>query len=75
MLDKLKKILFDTTGLNIDITLDMSLKNDLGLNSLDLAELVCVVEEEFDIEIPDRAIRELKTVGDVIHFIENNEVV
>ena len=75
MLEKLKKILFDTTGLNIDITLDMNLKNDLSLNSLDLAELVCVVEEEFDIEIPDRAIRELKTVGDVIYFIENNEVV
>lgn len=73
MLDKLKKILYDNTGLrNIEITIETNLKMDLGLNSLDLANLAVVVEDEFDVEIPDNAIKNLKTVGDVINFIENN---
>lgn len=54
------------------ITEDMSLISDLGLNSLDLVDLACAVEDEFDIEIPDRAIKDLRTVGDVIHYIDTH---
>ena len=43
---------------------------DLGLNSLDLVNLVTDIEDEFDVEIPDRAIKFFKTVKDVIRFIE-----
>lgn len=75
MLEKLKSILYENTGIeNLDISKESNLKNDLGLNSLDLVELACAIEEEFDVEIPDRAIKDFKNVGDVINFLEENEV-
>lgn len=71
MLEKLKDILSKTIGMeSSEINKDSDLKADLGLSSFDLAELACVVEDEFDIEIPNRAIKDFKTVGDVITFIE-----
>ena len=71
MLEKLKDILTENIGNNgIEITEDTVLISDLGLNSLDLVNLSVSVEDEFDIEIPDRAIKDFKTVGDVIEFIE-----
>lgn len=71
MLERLKSILSKNTGINVsEITESSKLKSDLGLTSYDLAELACIVEDEFDIEIPNRAITTLKTVGDVIEFIE-----
>lgn len=71
MIEKLTEIIREHTGDNITVlTEDTILIADLGLNSLDLVNLACVVEDEFDIEIPDRAIKNFKTVGDVITFIE-----
>lgn len=72
MINKLKEILYEAMGLtDVEITKETNLKNDLGLNSLDLANLVCAVEEKFDIEIPDEYLKKIKTVNDVITFIEN----
>lgn len=71
MIEKLTEIIREHTGENdIAITEDTFLITDLGLNSLDLVNLACIVEDEFDIEIPDRAIKDFKTVGDVLAFIE-----
>lgn len=71
MIENLTKIICEHIGNNdITITEDTVLIADLGLNSLDLVNLACFVEDEFDIEIPDRAIKDFKTVGDVIAFIE-----
>ena len=71
MIEKLTKIICEHTGNNdITITENTILIADLGLNSLDLVNLACIVEDEFDIEIPDRAIKDFKTIGDVIAFIE-----
>ncbi len=71
MIEKLTKIICEHTG-NDDIAIneDTVLIADLGLNSLDLVNLAVKVEDEFDIEIPDRTIKDFKTVGDVIAFIE-----
>ena len=70
MLERLNKIIRNYTGdNNRTVTENTVLISDLGLNSFDLISLVCEVEDEFNIEIPDRAIKELKTVGDVIEFI------
>ena len=71
MIEKLTKIICEHTG-NDDVTITENtvLIADLGLNSLDLVNLACIVEDEFDIEIPDRVIKNFKTVGDVIAFIE-----
>ena len=71
MLETLTKIIREHTGdESIIINEYMDLKADLGLNSLELVNLVCVVEDEFDIEIPDRNIKDFRTVKDVIEFIE-----
>ncbi len=71
MLERLVKIIQEYTGeMGLTINKDTVLISDLGLNSFELINLVCKVEDEFDIEIPDRAIKNFKTVGDVIDFIE-----
>ncbi|MDD5923867.1 MAG: acyl carrier protein [Clostridia bacterium] len=72
MIERLTKIIRENTDINnITINENTALIADLGFNSLDLVNLACIVEDEFDIEIPDRAIKDFKTVGDVIAFIEN----
>lgn len=71
MIDRLTKLIRDNTGdENITINESTELITDLGLSSLDLINIAYLVEEEFDIEIPDRAIQDFRTVGDVIAFIE-----
>lgn len=71
MLEKLERIIQEYTEDNsISINENTVLIADLGFNSLDLVNLACNVEDEFDIEIPDRAIKDFKTIGDVIAFIE-----
>lgn len=47
------------------ITLDTSLVDDLGADSLDVVDLVMTLEDEFDMEIPDEDITEVRTVGDL----------
>ena len=73
MLEEIKNLL--VTELNIenpdDVTMDASLGNDLGINSLELADLVLLCEERFNIEIDDDDLRELITVGDVVNYLEN----
>ena len=53
----------------IVITGETVFLTDLGLNSYELVHMVCVVEEEFGIEIPDRAISRFKTVRNLMDFI------
>ena len=52
------------------ITPEHTLRDDLGLNSLDAIELMFKIEEEFDISIPDEDMQRLGTVGDVIAYLE-----
>jgi acyl carrier protein len=71
MFDRVKKVL--VTNLQIDekdIKPEAELVNDLGINSLELADLVLICEEEFDIEIDDSSIRNFVTVGDVVTYLE-----
>lgn len=57
MLDKLIAIIQDKTNVDISTINENSiLVSDLGMNSLDLVQLVCDIEDEFDVEIPDRAV-------------------
>lgn len=72
MEERLKKIVFDLTGeINKNITPKTKLSK-LGMNSLVLVEMVCAIEEEFDIEIPNTEILKFKTVKDVINYLEKN---
>jgi acyl carrier protein len=52
------------------IALEQALREDLGLNSLDAIELMFKVEEEFDLEIPDADLQRLRTVGDLVSYLE-----
>lgn len=70
MLEKLSLIISEYTGKTIEVTKETNLTSDLGVSSFDLVQLVCKVEDEFDIEVSDRAIKTFKTVGDVINYIE-----
>jgi acyl carrier protein len=49
---------------------EQALREDLGLNSLDAIELMFKVEEEFDLEIPDADLQRLRTVGDLVAYLE-----
>lgn len=70
MLEKVKEILLDYTEVPADeITLTADLVNDLDLNSLDVVNIVVAFEDEFEIEIPDRAIRDLTTAEDIVKYI------
>jgi len=76
MLEKLQKLVRETSGDDgIVVTGEMLLLTDLGLNSLELIELVSTVEDEFEIRIPERAIRNFKTVQHLLDCIMNPEKV
>lgn len=69
--ETLKKALAEQFSVNEDdITPDTSLLDDLGADSLDLVELIMAMEEEFDIEIPDDDVEQIKTVGDAVNYIK-----
>lgn len=73
MLEKITQIIKEYKGDDsIVVSKDTVIKNELGMNSFDLIQLVCLVEDEFDIEIPDAAIKKFNTIADVILFIENS---
>lgn len=73
MLERLQVIFNNVTGRTDIITPKTKLNNkDYGLSSFALIQLVCALEDEFDIEIPNSAIRSFKTVKDVMNFIEKN---
>ena len=69
--DKVKKIIVDQLDVEEDkVTEAASITDDLGADSLDVVDLVMSFEEEFDIEIPDDQVEKIKTVGDIVQFIE-----
>ena len=73
MIEKVIEILSEFTEFKSDdMNKDTKLIADLGLNSLDVVNVVVEFEDEFDIEIPDEDIRELQTIGDIVEFIEEN---
>ena len=70
MFEKVKNILMDEMQVAEDlITPDAELVNDLGVNSLELADLILLCEEKFDIEINDDDIHKFITVGDVVNYL------
>ena len=69
--DKVKKIIVDQLDVEEDkVTEAASITDDLGADPLDVVDLVMSFEEEFDIEIPDDQVEKIKTVGDIVKFIE-----
>lgn len=70
MLEKVKELLEESLQINPDeITMKSELVGDLGINSLELADLILMCEEKFDIEIKDDEIHKFVTVGDVVNYL------
>jgi acyl carrier protein len=70
MIEKLENIIEQYTGTHVDLEESTDLFKDIGMNSLELMEMVVNLEEEFNIEISDREAMQLVTVGDVIKMLE-----
>ena len=72
MFESFKNLLVEELRINPDdITPEAELAGDLGINSLEIADLVYNCEERFNIEIEEEALVDFKTVGDVVNYIEN----
>ena len=55
-----------------EMTMDTKIAEDLEADSLDVVEMLMSVEDEFSVQIPDEDIESLKTVGDVVEYIQNH---
>lgn len=74
VLDKIKEILAEQLSVDPDkITMDSLLEEDLDADSLDAIDIVMSIEDEFRNEVPDEVIADMKSVGDIVNFIENNQ--
>ena len=72
--EKVKEIIVDSLSCDEEaVVLEASLKEDLEADSLDAVELIMAVEEEFDVEIPDEKATEMKSVKDIVDFVEANK--
>ena len=70
--DKIKDIIVEQLDVEEDaVTKEASITEDLGADSLDVVDLVMSIEESFDVEIPDEEVENIKTVGDIVKYIEN----
>ncbi len=73
VLEKVKSILADQFDVEEDtINEDTSLQDDLGADSLDVVDLLMSIEDEFEIEVPDEDVENIKTVGALVSYIEQN---
>ena len=55
------------------VTPEADMQEDLGIDSLDVVDLIVIISEEFDIEIPDEAVDNIKTVGDIVAYIDSQQ--
>ena len=70
--EQVKKILCDQLDLDEEqVTEESEVIDGLGADSLDIVDLVMTLEEEFDTEIPDEDIENLRTVGDIVKYVED----
>lgn len=70
--EKVKEIIIEQLGVDEDtVTADANIK-DLTVDSLEVYDIISSLEEEFDITIPEEAVDEIKTVSDIVNYIEKN---
>lgn len=71
VLEKIKSILSEQFDIEEDnITSASDIINDLGADSIDVVDLITSIEDEFEIEVPDEEVENVKTVGDLVKYIE-----
>ncbi|MBQ6585174.1 MAG: acyl carrier protein [Coriobacteriales bacterium] len=73
-LEKMREVVVDQLGIDAAaITEEATFVEDLGADSLDLLQLMMALESEFDIQIPDEAFENVRSVGDVLDLVEKLE--
>lgn len=71
--EKVRDILVDQLDVEEEkVTMNASIQDDLGADSLDIVDLIMSLEEEFDVEIPDDQVEGMKSVGDIVKYVEDN---
>ena len=75
MFEKIRDIIVEQLDLDDadSLAMETSLKDDLDADSLDAVELIMQIEEEFEVEIPDEVASNMKTVKDIVDYIEANK--
>ncbi len=71
MLETLREVICRYADLDPNtLTEDTNIRSELGLNSLELINIASAIEDEFDVEIPDREVGNIETLGDAIKIIQ-----
>ncbi len=71
--EKVKEIISEQFGVKEnDVTMDSSIVDDFGADSLDLVDLAMTIEDAFNIEVPDEELENIRTVGDIVKLISEN---
>ena len=71
--EKIKNILAEQLDADAEeMTMETNIAKDLGADSLDVVELLMSIEDEFEVEIPDEEIENIKTIGDLTEYIQSN---
>lgn len=74
MKDRILQIIAEQFNIDKDeLTEDMNFQDDLNADSIELVELVMTIEEEFETEVSEEDLEKLKTIGDVIEYVEDLE--
>lgn len=73
---KTKRIIADTLGVDRHLlTLDTDLKYDLGADSLDILEVITMLEDEFHVSVSQERIESMKRVGDLVKYFEKTKTI
>ena len=71
MLDRIREVICRFVELDPEtLTEETNIRSELGLNSLELINIAVAIEDEFDVELPDREVGNIETLGDAIAIIE-----
>ena len=74
MRETILKLIADEFNMDVsDLREDMSFQDDLNADSIELVELIMSIEDELDVQVDDEKIEELKTIGDVLEYVEELE--
>ena len=72
MFEEIKELLVEEMSIDEDeIKLDAEFINDLGFNSLEVADLVSICEDKFNVDIEEEKIRQIQTVGEFVEYMES----
>ncbi|MCI0502972.1 MAG: acyl carrier protein [Fusobacteria bacterium] len=74
MEEKIKEILAEELSVDIgEINLETNLKDDLNADSIDMMQVIDVLEQEFDVEVDTSELANIQTVGDILKYIESRK--